>query len=61
VGQQNGKGESAHGRNSLLRYLMSYTTRHLMTLKHYKVNMVLSSTVIVNQQELMGRVNGVAP
>ena len=35
-GQQNGKGESAHGRDSLLHYLMSYTTRHLMTLKHYK-------------------------
>jgi hypothetical protein len=30
------KGESAHGCNSLLHYLMSYTTRHLMTLKHYK-------------------------
>lgn len=35
-GQQNGKGESAHGRDSLLHYLMSYTTKHLMTLKHYK-------------------------
>jgi hypothetical protein len=33
---KNGKGESAHGRDSLLHYLMSYTTRHLMTLKHYK-------------------------
>ena len=35
-GQQNGKGESAHGRDSLLHYLMSYTTKYLMTLKHYK-------------------------
>jgi hypothetical protein len=50
--QQNGKGEGAHGRVSLLRYLMSYTTRHLMALKTTKVNMVLSSKVIVNQSEL---------
>ena len=35
-GQQNGKGESAHGHNSLHRYLMSYTTRRLMTFNHHR-------------------------